>query len=79
MIPLKGVLLGVGLTFAGTIAFLILVLRSVRQNAQQAATDINMIAVIKHWLLFNPLYWIFVVMFLASGVVIVAFRLRPLP
>ena len=79
MIPLKGVLLGVGLTFAGTIAFLILVLRSIIQNAQPATADINMIAVVKHWLLFNPLYWIFVIMVLASGVVIVAFRLRPLP
>jgi hypothetical protein len=79
MIPLRGVLLGLALTFVGTIAFLVLVLRSISQNAQQAATGIDTMAVLKQWLLFNPLYWLFVLMVLASGVVVVAFRLRPLP
>jgi hypothetical protein len=79
MIPLRGVLLGIGLTFGGTIAFLMLVVRSIRRTMPQAASGIDIIAVMKQWLLFNPLYWLVVVMFLASGVVIVTFRLRPVP
>jgi hypothetical protein len=79
MIPLRGVLLGIALTFAGTAAFLILVVRSLSRSASQAAIGLDVLFVMKGWMLYNPSYWLFVIMLLTSGFLIVTFRLRPIP
>jgi hypothetical protein len=79
MIPLRGVLFGIGLTIGGTAAFLILVVRSLSQSASRTAIGIDVLLVTKQWMLYNPSFWLFVVMLLASGFLIVTFRLRPIP
>jgi hypothetical protein len=71
MISLKGVLLGIALSFAGSVIYLAYWIRIIMQHAPQPTSEgvvgIDIISTIKMVMIHNPGYWLLVLVLMAAG------------
>jgi hypothetical protein len=78
MISFKGMLLGIALSLAGTVAYILLKMFLILEQAhlpegQQIGIDV---LVIRDWMVHDPRYWILVLGLMAMGCAIVYFSSR---
>lgn len=80
MLSLKGVWFGLGVSFLGTVVYLVLLVRWIIHRSvvpSGGSVGIDLVSLLRHEVLRNPLYWLLILGLFAAAYAIVSLWQRP--